>query len=112
SINDPAEMWRSAPVAYISTDQKIELDDKQKANLKRYIDLGGTLLVNSEGGSKVAAVSFEKLMKELYPDYKMRKLPPDHPLFTVHRKLDRVATPGIAAVSALSNGAREIAVVF
>lgn len=110
SINDPVEMWRAAPVAYISSDAKIELNSEQKANLKRYIDLGGTLLVNSEGG-RAAAVSLEAIMKELYPDLKLRRVERDHLLYNVHHKLNVQAAAG-ATVSAISNGAREIAVFF
>lgn len=110
SIDHPVEMWRSAPVAYISTDTKLELTDKQKTNLKRYIDLGGTVLVNSEGG-RAAAISFESLMKELYPNLKMRRLERNHILYEVHHKLNQTPVGG-ATVSAISNGAREIAIVF
>lgn len=77
---DPVH-WINAPMAYVASDEDIQWTDRQKAHLKKFIDLGGTILFNPDKGSPALKKSVERLAQELFPQYKMQNLPPDHPLY-------------------------------
>ncbi len=82
---DP-EHWINAPMAYLASDQEVAFTDEQKKQIRKFIDLGGTLLCNpdrsSPGGASAFGKSVQALAAELYPQYKMAPLPADHPLYT------------------------------
>jgi hypothetical protein len=105
SADRPAEQWLATPVVYLSTNQPLTLTDVQKANLKRYLDLGGTLLaVPEEGGGPVSA-SIRNLAAELYPQWPMEQLGDDHPVYNALFKLNH---GGNQKMYAVSNGARDL----
>lgn len=104
-IKSPSTRWLNTPLVWASSSQKWELTDGQKRNLKRYLDLGGTLVINNERG-QVFSNSMEALLKELYPDYSFKEMPDDHPMLTVNYRLDM---PPSRRPRILSNGARDIA---
>ena len=98
--------WLLAPVAYVSSTEDLKFSDKQKANLKQYLDRGGLLVANPEG--TYFKQSIKALVEELYPQYKMRTLEQSHPIYHVLHQIDakRVKIQG------LSNGARELVMMF
>lgn len=105
SIDRPPEEWLDTPVLYLASDEAIKLTDAQKASLKRYLELGGLLLANPDNGSERFVQSIAALCKELFPDYPLKKLPADHPLFSAIHKV-----PGGAGqvVLGVHNGARDL----
>lgn len=105
NINHKPEDWLIAPMAYLSGTSALKLDDKQKANLKRFLDLGGLLWCNAENGSSEFTNSIRKLASELYPRLKMKPLAPDHRLF---KSLHIVERSGSQQIQSVSNGARDL----
>ena len=102
--------WFNAPIAWISGDEKIELNDDQKAKLKRFIDQGGLLIVNTEqgsGGAGIFKAQMKKMFEEMYP-HKFTRLDNNHFLFKVHHKIDNGSALNITS---LSNGARDLVVM-
>ena len=81
------------------------LDEWQVRRLRAYIDLGGTLVLSPENGSKEFSESAAALAARLYPQYPLRNLRGDDPIF-------EVGDPGRAEVLpdalVVSNGARNL----
>jgi hypothetical protein len=59
------------------------LTDAQKKIIKTYVEEGGFLVVEACCGDKEFAASFKELMKELFPDNKFRKMPPEHAIWHI-----------------------------
>lgn len=111
ALDAPDSHWFNAPIAWISGDDQLELNEEQKAKLKRFIDEGGMLIFNPESGSAGGSMfknSVRKLAGELYPTLKMKPLTNDHFLFNVHHKIDNGAG---MRINALDNGARLLMVM-
>lgn len=77
-----------APVLFISGRSGFNLPAEQKDNLRRYVDQGGFLFVESccDGGDFDR--DFRALAKELFPDSPLRLLPPDHPVWWAEEQAD------------------------
>jgi len=59
--------WLDAPILYFASHKPIDdLTDQQIAKIKRYIDLGGMLVVNADGGNRRFTESIEERFSELY----------------------------------------------
>lgn len=97
--------WMGAPIAWISSDDKVTLTDPQKANLKKYLDLGGVLIVNPEGGEFTG--SMRGLAKELYPDFPLKNIESDHPALTM-----LYPASGGRNIQVVNNGVRDLIVVL
>jgi hypothetical protein len=107
-LSAPAEELRTAPVLYYSSGQGLTLSSEQTQTLKRYLDLGGLLWINPEGGSdSPLAASVRNLVKTMYPDLVLRALPAEHPIYKADYDLKAAEFP----VEALSNGDRELIVM-
>lgn len=107
-INTTVDRWLSAPLLYLASDEALKLSDEQKAAIKRYLDLGGTLWCNPDAGSQPFIASVEALAKELFPRYPMRNLPADHPFYNALVQVPPAAGQNIRGVS---NGARELIIL-
>ncbi len=102
---DPDD-WLQAPLSYLSLPEELKLTDRQKKNLKKYMDQGGMLVCNPHEKSGPAfANSVKKLAAEFYPEHQWRTLPKQHPLFTA---LHRIEQPERLNIAGVSNGAREL----
>ncbi|MEM9419751.1 MAG: DUF4159 domain-containing protein [Planctomycetota bacterium] len=106
SINDDPEQWLRAPLLYWSGDDKAELTSEQQANLKRYLDLGGTLMLNSEGRGTKFRRSVEAMVGEMYPRYKFEAMGNEHPFQSLIAQVR-----GAPSFRTMSNGVRDLVVV-
>jgi hypothetical protein len=68
-------------LAHITGTTRFKLDAAAKAQLKKFIADGGTLLVDAAGGSSAFADAMEGEMESLGNGAKLETLPPDHSLF-------------------------------
>lgn len=105
SLDTPLGPWHSAPLAYLASDRRVELSAEQKDRLKRYLDLGGTLLANPDAGGSGLIHTIRELAQELYPQYPIRLLGDDHLIFSA---LQPVPRGSMQKVYGVSNGAREL----
>jgi len=109
---DPVE-WLRSPVLYFSSSDAVKLTAAQRDNLKRYLDLGGMLLVNPESKSRKLTKSIQQLAKEMYPDYAFEQVDAEHPFagliidLTSGKKRQRVKVK----LQTLSNGVRDLIVM-
>jgi len=69
------------PILFLNGHGEILFDDKEKTNLKLYLENGGTLIVNDDYGLDE---SFRDLIKEIFPDNKLIKLPNNHSVFNCY----------------------------
>jgi hypothetical protein len=69
-------------VAHLTGTGKFKLGPVQEEALKKFIDGGGTLLIDSAGGGAEFATAAESLLQEMYPAGLKDALPPDDPIFT------------------------------
>ncbi len=70
------------PVAAMTGTGTLTLTDAQLQALRRYVEAGGTLVVDAAGGSKAFADSAEKVLRELLPGSQEGAIAASHPLFT------------------------------
>ncbi len=109
SADSSPDEWLLAPVAWLSSDYQLELTDLQKANLRQFLDRGGMLVCNPDNKNPSFKQSVQQLVKEMYPQYPMRTLKANHPLYYV---LHQIKNPGQYKVSGVSNGVRELVLLF
>lgn len=108
SLDEDAADWANTPVAYLSSDQPLELTDAQVANLRKYLDMGGLLFLNGEGRSPGFTAWAERLTDRLYPGATLDPLPEDHPLYTL---IYPVSPGGRRMLRGYSNGARDLIIL-
>ncbi len=80
STDTAPEDWISAPVMWISSNGDIDWTDDQVAKIKRYIDLGGTVIANPEQGSSSFKESITALADKMYPGLAFTEIGNDHPM--------------------------------
>jgi len=104
SIDADDDELLDAPILYLASQSPVTFTKDQKQKLKHYLAQGGLLLCLNDGAADLFPKSIEQLAKDLYPDYAMRDLPPDHPIFNENFPIKNLPYP----VRALSNGSREL----
>lgn len=68
------------PIVYLTGHYSFELTPEQTAALRQHLERGGFLFANACCGRQPFDTSFRKLAAELFPDHKLEKLPPTHPI--------------------------------
>ncbi|MCB9551282.1 MAG: DUF4159 domain-containing protein [Myxococcales bacterium] len=89
SVDDRAEDFE-APILFVTGHEAVELTDAQVANLRRYIERGGTILAEPADGSPAFRASMVALLARLfppaeYPDVELAPLPADHAVYGIVR---------------------------
>lgn len=107
NLEVPAEELVESPILYISGSGPLTLSDSDKAKLRQYVEDGGMLFFNPDGGKPTATDAFKKLGEELFPKYKFRELPEGSPIYT-NQQFQRSKWRTKPPVQSLSNGAREM----
>ena len=105
-LDTPAADWHDSPVLFLSLGAKdfSSWTDEQRANVRTFIDTGGTLWIDSPcRASAKATTAVRRFMSRLYPNFDMKRLAADHPLFSVQFKIQKRPE-----VYGLSNGLREL----
>ncbi len=108
--NTPVDELQDAPVLYISGDQDFDLAPEDEAKLRQYVENGGLILGNPDGGFDAFVKSFQKLASKLFPMYEMRVLPPEHPIY-MHEQFRGDEIHAKDKLLGLSNGVRELMVM-
>jgi hypothetical protein len=71
----------TAPLAHLTGTAPLKLSDNSRAAIKKYVEGGGTLVVDAAGGSPEFATSAEAELAAIFPESKLEVLPPTHPLY-------------------------------
>ncbi len=82
-----------APVLVISGNRPLQLAQTASDSLKEYIDQGGCILFEADAGDGCGdAQPFEASVRTLteswFPDSRLERLPPDHPIWFAERTVD------------------------
>jgi hypothetical protein len=81
-----------APVLFLSGEAGLAFTAEQKKSLKTYVESGGFIFAEACSGNGCDGAAFDRdfraLMRELFPDSELRKLPPDHAVWYAQEKID------------------------
>jgi hypothetical protein len=93
--------WMDAPILYVASHKREALEAGEVDKIRSFIEAGGMLLTQADGGTSEANAWANELAKKLFPAYEMRDLPEDHDVYGIlYKPSDR---PPLRAVS---NGSR------
>jgi hypothetical protein len=73
----------SFPVLYMSGQRDFAFSPEARSRLRKYLDQGGTLIVDDVIGSSEFDKAFRREIKEIYKDHDLGLLPADHPIFNL-----------------------------
>jgi hypothetical protein len=97
AIEEQARLAKMArfKVAHLTGTTKFNLDEAQTDELRKFVANGGTLVIDSGGGSANFNLAAEDLLTKLFPDSAQKAmqlpLPPESPLYTLDGfKIDAV----------------------
>jgi Domain of unknown function (DUF4159) len=86
-----------APVLFLSGSQALDFNGEQRQVLKQYLENGGFLFAEACDGNGCNGTEFDRsfraLMRDLFPDSELRKLPPDHAVWYAQEKVDAAQLP-------------------
>ncbi len=79
-----------APFCYLAGHRLVQFSEAEKRNFRTYVENGGFVFVDdcNHDIDGLFAVSFEKQMAELFGDHALKKLPPDHALYSSFFEFD------------------------
>jgi len=101
------EEWLDAPILYISASTEPKFTDKQIAAIRRYVNMGGTILSCTECNGTPFANGIKAAYKKMFPDYELKPVPGDHKFFTINYKLDS-RTSSMTGLQMIHNGVRPL----
>ena len=81
SLVATVEELHDAPILYVSVETAPQFTDDEKKKLRAFTDTGGTILFEASCGAPAAKEWFTKFAKELWPEWSLKPLGPDHPVF-------------------------------
>jgi hypothetical protein len=77
-----------APVLFINGREGLKLSPDEKANLRQYVDRGGFIFAENCCGGEGFDRDFRALVAEIFPETRLRLLPPDHPVWYAEERVD------------------------
>ena len=100
SITDPALF--DYHLVFMHGRNSFHLTDRERAQLKTYVERGGMILADSICANKAFTESFRREMAAIFPDHPLERIPADDPLLTTAyggstSRRSRVATRSRAA---------------
>jgi hypothetical protein len=93
--------WTDCPILYLASDRDPGLTDDDRAKILHFIQNGGMLLTQSDGGSGEFTKFVHDLGNRLFPQYSWANLPADHSIWNISY---RIVDPPPTEV--ISNGSR------
>jgi len=87
---DPAEI----PVLFFSGGRTLRMPEEHIEVLRKYVLSGGMIWMDSVAGSPFFYQGSVDLLKKLFPEESLRKIPPDHPVFRMVTDVEKVNLPG------------------
>ena len=89
NLEAPVEEWHDAPILYLSAESIPALTDEHKKKLRRFTDTGGTILFEASCGNRPVAVWWERTCKEIWPEWELKALDKEHPVYSSDVKIVR-----------------------
>ena len=101
----PLADWHEAPLMYISGAGPCRMTDQQVAKLRTFVFQGATIISEAACNSATFTLDMEKVYRRMFPAYPLRRLPDDHPIYSLHFR-----PKGMTGLSGVSNGVRLLAI--
>ncbi len=70
------------PIAFVHGRRAFQWSDDERAALARFVKNGGVIFGDAICGNEAFATSFRQEMAAIFPDAPLRRIPPDHAMFT------------------------------
>ncbi len=80
-VEAPVQQWLEAPILYLTGQKAPKFTDDQKKKLRRYVELGGTILAEACCNRPEFASGMRQTAAEIFPESKLELLMPDHPAY-------------------------------
>ena len=80
-LRAPLEELHDAPVLYICAESIPNFSDADKKKLRAFTDTGGTILFEASCGSPTVRKWFQDFAREIWPEWALKPLGPDHGVF-------------------------------
>lgn len=77
-------------VAHLTGAFQFKLTDVQRSELRKYVEGGGTLVIDAAGGSSAFGASAEAELGAILPNGKLANLPPEHALYAAPHAIKEV----------------------
>lgn len=86
------ENVRTYPMLYLVGHHRFELEPRERAALKVYLERGGYLWAEACCGRKAFDAAFRELVAEMFPERRLERLGPDHPILKseIGHRIERV----------------------
>jgi hypothetical protein len=95
--------WNDGPVLELASHVSPRFSDKDLEKLRNFVEAGGMLFTQADGGSDEFNTYAERLAHDLFPRYKLVDVPLTHPVYTHETAYNIDPRPPLKMVS---NGAR------
>jgi hypothetical protein len=106
-LNHDWRDWTDSPILYMASHRPPNLSDDDRNKLQQYIESGGMLLTQADGGSQEYTDFVMDLGQRLFPQYAWTDIPADDPLWSVSYKItDR------PKIQVITNGSRILMMHF
>ncbi|MBN2581752.1 MAG: DUF4159 domain-containing protein [Planctomycetes bacterium] len=94
--------FQEAPLMMISSEDDVILSAQEKQLLRRYTDTGGTILCEATCGNMKAMRSFERLIEDVWPEWKLNTIDKEDAFWTADAEL----TGRLPVLRSLNDGVR------
>ena len=84
----PMEELRVSPIMFITGHEFPVLTPAEKLKLRAFVETGGTLLCEACCGSQAYAEGFRRFATETFPEYRLRSLEKQHPVFRSYYRME------------------------
>jgi hypothetical protein len=83
----PLDQWMAAPLLQVTGRGQLRMLAGPLARLRQYVEQGGLIVFDAEGGDAAFVQSVRDLLAEQFPESKLEPLPADHPLAAAVHKV-------------------------
>lgn len=101
-LDAEVEQWLGAPVLYFQGHEFPKFTPSQRESIRKYVDNGGTLLVEACCSRPEFRQGFERFAREVFPDEPLAPIEAGHPVWSVLFRLE----PGTFPLMGIDVGCR------
>ena len=108
TLFEPWSVWMESPILFMSGDVPPSFGPADYERLQNYVDNGGLIVTNSDGGSPAFTAFVRDLARHLFPKYEMTAVRDDDDLFSLQFHI-----PGPhPRMMEVTNGSRKLLIHF
>ena len=80
-LNAPLDHLMAAPILYVSGAGEVRWDEVETKNFKEYVQAGGFVVAEANGGDEAFDRTFRKFLEDNFPDQQLAPLPKGHAIY-------------------------------